>query len=200
MSSSERIVGYWLLVIGYCEAGAPTWTCTTTPLLRTERCSTLTLWEPKQTRTAELGTRNSALPGRVVLSALRVSRFALEMVSVAGLAPARSGLKGWSLGLLCIHGQTMAAGVGLAPTPPVLQTGVQTLYTIQRGQMVVPRGNAPRSPAYQAGALLLSYRTLAEGVGNAPTSAHADPVFGTGAASLYLPAFQARSARIANRR
>ena len=30
----------------------------------------------------------------------------------------------------------------------------------------------------------------AEGVGNAPTSARADPVFETGAASLYLPAFQ----------
>jgi hypothetical protein len=66
--------------------------------------------------------------------------------------------------------------------------------------MVVPRGNAPRSPAYRAGALLLSYGTVAEGVGNAPTSACADPVFKTGAASLYLPAFQARSARIANRR
>ena len=31
---------------------------------------------------------------------------------------------------------------------------------------------------------------MAEGVGNAPTSARADPVFGTGAASLYLPAFR----------
>jgi len=30
---------------------------------------------------------------------------------------------------------------------------------------------------------------LAEGVGNAPTSACADPVFETGAASFYLPAF-----------
>src|SRR5580765_7652123 len=31
---------------------------------------------------------------------------------------------------------------------------------------------------------------MAEGVGNAPTSARADPVFKTGAASLYLSAFQ----------
>ena len=31
---------------------------------------------------------------------------------------------------------------------------------------------------------------VAEGVGNAPTSARADPVFKTGAASLYLPAFR----------
>ena len=57
------------------------------------------------------------------------------------------------------------------------------------GRMVVLRGNAPRSPGYQPGALLLSYRAMAEGVGNAPTSARADPVFETGAASLYLPAF-----------
>src|SRR5207248_2382025 len=60
-------------------------------------------------------------------------------------------------------------------------------------KMVVSRGNAPQSPAYQAGALLLSYGTcgwalkMAEGVGNAPTSVCADPVFETGAASLYLP-------------
>ena len=33
---------------------------------------------------------------------------------------------------------------------------------------------------------------MAEGVGNAPTSARADPVFETGAASLYLPAFPKR--------
>ena len=33
---------------------------------------------------------------------------------------------------------------------------------------------------------------MAEGVGNAPTSTCADPVFGTGAASLYLPAFLKR--------
>ena len=108
---------------------------------------------------------------------------------MAGLAPARLGLKARLLDRLCIHGQIMAAGVGLAPTPPVLQTGVQTFYTIQRKEMVVPAGNAPASPAYQAGALLLSYGTMAEGVGNAPTSARADPVFETGAASLYLPAF-----------
>ena len=37
---------------------------------------------------------------------------------------------------------------------------------------------------------------LAEGVGNAPTSAHADPVFETGAASLYLPAFHKLAARV----
>jgi hypothetical protein len=36
----------------------------------------------------------------------------------------------------------------------------------------------------------LATAEMAEGVGNAPTSADADPVFETGAASLYLPAFQ----------
>jgi hypothetical protein len=37
--------------------------------------------------------------------------------------------------------------------------------------LVVPAGNAPASSGYQPGALLLSYETMAEGVGNAPTSA-----------------------------
>src|SRR6184192_3060519 len=37
---------------------------------------------------------------------------------------------------------------------------------------------------------------MAEGVGNAPTSARADPVFKTGAASLYLPAFHKLAARV----
>src|SRR5260370_19691035 len=78
--------------------------------------------------------------------------------------------------------------VGIAPTSPRLQRGANLPQLL--GAMVVPRGNAPRSLAYRAGALLLSYRTMAEGVGNAPTSARADPVFETGAASLYLPAFR----------
>ena len=37
---------------------------------------------------------------------------------------------------------------------------------------------------------------MAEGAGNAPASANADPVFGTGAASLYLPAFHELAARV----
>jgi hypothetical protein len=100
---------------------------------------------------AECGIRNAESNTalcRVVGSALRVSRSTLGM----------------------------AAGVGLAPTPPVLQTGVQTFYTIQRPEwrvrscecrvirrpfcpsfciphsalnVVVPAGNAPASPAYR---------------------------------------------------
>ena len=108
-----------------------------------------------------------------------------HLVSVAGLAPARPCLKDRLLELLCIHGRAerddgvreqwsdgfqysstpilhrsdfvLATGVGIAPTPPGLQPSVQTNYTIQ--WLVVPRGNAPRSSAYQAGALLLSYET-----------------------------------------
>ncbi len=57
-------------------------------------------------------------------------------------------------------------------------------------RLVLLRGNAPRSLGYQPSALLLSYRrSMAEGVGSAPTSVFTDPVFETGAASLYLPAF-----------
>ena len=45
--------------------------------------------------------------------------------------------------------------------------------------------------------LLLSYRTMAEGVGSAPTSVFTDPVFETGAASyIYLPAFHKMAARV----
>ena len=37
---------------------------------------------------------------------------------------------------------------------------------------------------------------MAEGVGSAPTSVVTDPVFETGAASLYLPAFRKMAARV----
>ena len=87
--------------------------------------------------------------------------------------------------------------VGIAPTSPRLQRGANLPQLL--GELVVPAGNAPASSGYQPGALLLSYETMAEGVGNAPTSARADPVFETGAASLYLPAFRemAKVARLA---
>src|SRR6476620_7378472 len=41
---------------------------------------------------------------------------------------------------------------------------------------------------------------VAEGVGSAPTSVVTDPVFETGAASLYLPAFQKLACRAVARR
>ena len=63
----------------------------------------------------------------------------------------------------------LAPEVGIAPTSPPLQGGANLPQLL--GEMVVQRGNAPRSLAYQASALLLSYGTVAEGVGNAPTSA-----------------------------
>ena len=51
----------------------------------------------------------------------------------------------------------MVPEVGIAPTSPRLQRGANLPQLL--GELVVPRGNAPRSPAYQAGALLLSYET-----------------------------------------
>ena len=89
------------------------------------------------------------------------------MVSVIGLAPIRGGLKIRLRELLCIHGQKLVPEVGIAPTSPRLQRGAnlsQLLGVLAHGnyscaQMVVRRGNAPRSLAYQASALLLSYGT-----------------------------------------
>ena len=51
----------------------------------------------------------------------------------------------------------LAPGVGIAPTSPPLQGGANLPQLL--GEMVVPRGNAPRSSGYRPGALLLSYRT-----------------------------------------
>ena len=51
----------------------------------------------------------------------------------------------------------MVPEVGIAPTSPRLQRGANLPQLL--GEMVVPRGNAPRSPGYQPGALLLSYET-----------------------------------------
>src|SRR5437773_9532810 len=64
----------------------------------------------------------------------------------------------------------MVPEVGIAPTSPRLQRGANLPQLL--GGMVVQRGNAPRSSAYRAGALLLSYTTygkMADGVGIAPT-------------------------------
>ena len=89
----------------------------------------------------------------------------------------------------------MVPEVGIAPTSPPFQGGAN-LPQLLGVKMVVPAGNAPASPGYRPGALLLSYRTMAEGVGSAPTSVVTDPVFETGAASLYLPAFHKLAARV----
>src|SRR5437773_2648904 len=62
----------------------------------------------------------------------------------------------------------LAPEVGIAPTSPRLQRGANLPQLLgesglpsrsRRRRLVVPRGNAPRSSAYQAGALLLSYET-----------------------------------------
>ena len=110
------------------------------------------------------------------------------MASVIGLAPIRPDLKGRLRELLCIHGQKWSPR--LVSRQRLLVFSEALICLSYSGEMVVPAGNAPASSGYQPGALLLSYETMAESVGNAPTSARADPVFKTGAASLYLPAFQ----------
>ena len=67
----------------------------------------------------------------------------------------------------------MVPEVGIAPTSPRLQRGAnlpQLLGVLSHGhKLVVPAGNAPASSGYQPGALLLSYETMADGVGIAPT-------------------------------
>jgi len=120
------------------------------------------------------------------------------MASVAGLAPARPCLKDRLRELLCIHGQKWSPGLVSRQRLLVFSEALICLsYSgkwlakpkVKERKLVVASGNATASFDYQPGALLLSYETMAEGVGNAPTSARADPVFKTGAASLYLPAF-----------
>jgi hypothetical protein len=137
------------------------------------------------------------------------------MASVAGLAPARTSLKGWTLELLCIHGQKQMV-MESKSTSSLAHLSALTLWfcssmtngwpprlvsrqclllfrealiclsylgwlrtatitkcnrllnlwinwlaepKLQEQRLVVPRGNAPRSAAYRAAALLLSYRT-----------------------------------------
>ena len=109
------------------------------------------------------------------------------MASVAGLAPARTSLKGWLRELLCIHGHKgrrkelraqrccSRADINAANSKSsvaisdkvVPEAGIAPASPrLQRGanlpqllRVVVPRGNAPRSSGYQPGALLLSYET-----------------------------------------
>jgi hypothetical protein len=60
----------------------------------------------------------------------------------------------------------MAPGAGIAPASPRLQRGANLSQLPGERRLVVRRGNAPRSFAYQANALLLSYGTvLADGEG-----------------------------------
>jgi len=89
------------------------------------------------------------------------------LASVAGLAPARFCLKGRACGLLCIHG-LLAQGHPWSPGPvsrrrlPGFSGALISLSypgSCVRRSLVVRRGNAPRSLAYRASALLLSYQT-----------------------------------------
>src|SRR5438132_13122348 len=90
------------------------------------------------------------------------------MASVIGLAPIRPDLKGRLRELLCIHGQKWSPRLvsrqrllGFSEALICLSyPGEMACPAVAgRRRLVVPRGNAPRSSAYQAGALLLSYET-----------------------------------------
>src|SRR5437867_8798120 len=90
------------------------------------------------------------------------------MASVIGLAPIRPDLKGRLRELLCIHGRMWSPRLVSRQRLLVFSEALICLSypgkvacqaVAGERRLVVPRGNAPRSSAYQAGALLLSYRT-----------------------------------------
>src|SRR5207247_1172641 len=89
-----------------------------------------------------------------------------HMASVIGLAPIRPDLKGRLRELLCIHGQKWSPRLVSRQRLLVFS---EALICLSYSGMVVPAGNAPASSGYQPGALLLSYETMADGVGIAPT-------------------------------
>src|SRR6266404_242121 len=67
----------------------------------------------------------------------------------------------------------MVPEVGSAPTSPPLQGGANLPQLL--GEMIPSRGNAPRSLAYRASALLLSYKGLCKATAQ-PSRARHDPV------------------------
>jgi hypothetical protein len=80
-----------------------------------------------------------------------------------------TGLKGPPLDCLALTNKQMAHEASIAPASPPLQGGANLSQLLVAGlaepkpserRLVLPRGNAPRSSAYQAGALLLSYRRV----------------------------------------
>ncbi len=76
---------------------------------------------------------------------------------MAGLAPARTSLKGWTRELLCIHGQNWPPKSVSRRRLGFFRAALICLSYSER--VVVPAGNAPASSGYQPGALLLSYGT-----------------------------------------
>jgi hypothetical protein len=69
-----------------------------------------------------------------------------------------------------------------------LKIGLPSVSSESCGCAFLPPG-AVEAILHSDPAVVGSERRMAEGVGNPPTSACVDPVFETGAASLYLPAF-----------
>ena len=83
------------------------------------------------------------------------------MVRHAGAAPAPAV---WKTAVLAVTPMTLlktVAASGIAPDSPRLQRGANLSQL--RSQVVPPRGIAPRSLAYRARALLLSYGGMKNG-------------------------------------
>src|SRR5260370_3841751 len=90
------------------------------------------------------------------------------MASVIGLAPISPDLKGRLLELLCIHGRKWSPKL-VSRQRLLLFREALICLSYSGMNVVVPAGTAPASSGYQPGALLLSYETMADGVGIAPT-------------------------------
>jgi hypothetical protein len=106
---------------------------------------------------------NWGAPARSCTSSFRLRRAAcrtvtlreLKVVRHAGAAPALCLWKRRVLAVTPMARMKVVAAFGIAPNSPRLQRGANLSQL--RSQMVPPRGIAPRSLAYRARALLLSY-------------------------------------------
>gem|GEM_PF-2521599 len=141
--------------------GAPARTCTSNLRLRRAACRTLTL------RELENGTPCRCCPGFCGVKGRYASRYingALwKMAAVSGIAPDSSRFQR-DANLSQLH--SLGSPAWTRTTTTRLTDGHAAL-TSQGNEMVPPRGFAPRSSAYRAGALLLSYEGLGKN-GRAP--------------------------------
>ena len=88
--------------------------------------------------------------------------YADKMASVAGLAPARTSLKGWLRELLCIHGRKWVTPKDVSTGSPAHRQALTRCISVVHppkpdGFKMVPGvGIAPTSPPLQGGANLIS--------------------------------------------
>ena len=128
----------------------------------------------------------SGAPARTCTSSLGLRRTACKTLTPRELGknwcampvlPRRS-LFGRQACCCCTNDAKLVAASGIAPDSPRFRRGADLSQL--HSQVVPPRGSAPRSSAYRAGALLLSYGGMSEEMvargGNAPPSAGCRPV------------------------